>query len=916
MKKCMNLIFFVLGLFSSFVLKAQERSDFENPPLCYGPYVWWHWAGPNFSERGITKDLEAMKASGIGGATIFNITSAVQETHAPMFNNPWPEKTYRSEAYWRAVTHAAKEAERLGIELGIHNTVGYSTTGGPWISEEKGMQCVVMTSVDVCGGRKIEIKLKQGVPPIYKGWGTFKKKAKRYNEIAVIALPMKKGNIKVEDVINLSKYMDTEGKLRWNAPVGTWRIYRIGYAATMSNPHPVPDDLMGNVLEVDKMNEKHNAYHWNKVLRPLQKYLGKYLGQSFKHILIDSYEAGKQNWTKGFEVEFEKLKGYNPVPWLTGCLGTEEERARFQYDYDDVISFMYYKYGFKLGADMIHKYKMILQFEPYGGPFDTYLCTSLADIPMGEFWTHSLGGISQSVVSSARAEGKHIIAAEAFTSRPERSAWTEDPEFLKKSADGAFCSGVNRLVLHHWVHQPFDEKYQPGLSMGWWGTHFNRYQTWFEPGKAFFKYLSRIQYMLQQGEEVVDYLCLDEVRGHADAISSRRLLDIDIKVENGRIVLPSGRSYAFMVCPKLRVVTPEVVEKLLNLSRRGAVIVGESPQRSPSLEDYPVCDEKVVMLGRKIKLFASIEDAMNYTKSFSLLEYNVSKDSVMSVVRKTDKGYIVFLANRTASQQRLFISTLFKDFLPELWNPETGNIRVSDSWKQTKDKNTKVNLLLNPNETMFVVFKNRPTDKQIVENTGTMLPLKKIATQKISGEWTVDFYPKLEKNFTKVFHQLADFKYSTDKRIMYFSGTAIYNKQIRISKDIMKCNKIILSLGKLNDIARVVINGKDAGVWWYSPYQKDIKSYLQEGKNTISIEVTTNWANRLIGDEKEPADFEFGIDRGNSLGRAMKAYPDWFVKDEKRPADRKAFVIWYYYNRDSELQPAGLVGPVSLECFN
>lgn len=127
---------------------AQERrSDLENrflnPPASVKPYVWWHWMGANFSKTGITKDLEAMKAMGIGGATIFNLASAVQETHAPTLNNPWPEQTYRSPAYWEAIRHAAVEAKRLGLEIGLHNTAGYSTTGGPWVTEERAMQKLV-----------------------------------------------------------------------------------------------------------------------------------------------------------------------------------------------------------------------------------------------------------------------------------------------------------------------------------------------------------------------------------------------------------------------------------------------------------------------------------------------------------------------------------------------------------------------------------------------------------------------------------------------------------------------------------------------------------------------------------------------------------------------------------------------------
>lgn len=93
-------------------------AKFSSPGQEYGPHVWWQWMGPNFSKEGITKDLEAMKECGIGGATIFNLTSSVQESHFPMENNPWPLQTYRSDAYWDAMEHTMKEARRLGLKIG------------------------------------------------------------------------------------------------------------------------------------------------------------------------------------------------------------------------------------------------------------------------------------------------------------------------------------------------------------------------------------------------------------------------------------------------------------------------------------------------------------------------------------------------------------------------------------------------------------------------------------------------------------------------------------------------------------------------------------------------------------------------------------------------------------------------------
>ena len=124
---------------------------------------------------------------------------------------------------------------------------------------------------------------------------------------------------------------------------------------------------------------------------------------------------------------------------------------------------------------------------------------------------------------------------------------------------------------------------------------------------------------------------------------------------------------------------------------------------------------------------------------------------------------------------------------------------------------------------------------------------------------------------------------------------------------------MLLDLGTVNDIVHLTINKKDLGVIWYPPYKKDITHALKVGENRLDIAVTNNWTNRLIGDEQEPADFEFGTDRGDR-GRALKAYPDWFIKNQPRPSKgRKAFTNWYYYRKDSPLQSAGLVGPVLLQ---
>ena len=117
----------------------------------------------------------------------------------------------------------------------------------------------------------------------------------------------------------------------------------------------------------------------------------------------------------------------------------------------------------------------------------------------------------------------------------------------------------------------------------------------------------------------------------------------------------------------------------------------------------------------------------------------------------------------------------------------------------------------------------------------------------------------------------------------------------------------------MSDLVRVVVNGRDLGVWWHGPFARDVTDALRAGDNILELAVTNTWHNRLVGDEQEPADFEFGTDRGRDKGRALKAYPDWFLKNQPRPSSgRVGFVNWFYHRVDTPLLPSGLLGPVRL----
>jgi len=913
-------------------LSAQTLEDgFKNPPMINRPYVWWPWMGANFSLSGIKKDLEAMKECGIGGATIFNLTSMVRWTCFPTDNVPWPNQTYRSEAYWNALRYACSEAQNLGIELGIHNTPGYSTTGGPWISEERNMKDIRVRRVDVTGGEK-PIVMNIAVPdiPPFDGFGVVQKDyMPKFHDIAVIAIS--NDDVIGEKQIDVTKNMKSNGDFVWKAPVGKWAIYRIGYAATMSTPHPVPDEIMGKTREVDKLNADDNIYHWDQVLIPMQEHIGDYFGKSLRHVLIDSYEAGEQTWSLNFRDDFKKLKGYDPVPYIPYLYVGKDQHLnidtvklqRFEWDYNDVISYLFQENGWKIGKEKIASYGLKLQQEPYWGPYSIVAGAALDDLPMGEFWSTGEGEVDVNVPAGARAAAHSVIGAEAYSAQPEVSCWTEDPAMLKKATEGAFIAGINHFCFHQWVLQPFDDKYQPGMTMGWWGSHFSRFQPWFKPGFAFFHYLGRCQYLLQQGQQVIDFLALDAVKDKiTDAIATPDFLRDAVIVKEGHIILSSGRIYKDMEFDTSKGMLPQVIDKVAFLLSKGAVIVAKKPVQSPSMSNYPQCDEyvknKANQLWEKyenVQIFSTRAEAV---KTLHLEPDYIAVAGTPNVLhRHTGDTEIYLITNMTAKAQEMKVSLRCYGLLPELWNAEKATIDIVPNWYYQNHR-TVVSISLQPYQSRFVILRKKSTI--VDEKLGkTALPIyKKCNSLALSDNWNIYFKPKLDKAFDYQMNHLIDFSNSTDKRIKYFAGTAIYKKVITLSKKELKgIAKIWLELGEMNDIATLEINDIQADTLWYEPYRPEITKYLHKGKNTITLSVSVNWPNKLIGDEQYPADFELGVADENPLrGRNLQKYPDWFLNNKPRPEQhRKTFTTWHYYTKDSSLQKAGLVGPVKIEFY-
>lgn len=554
-------------------------------------------------------------------------------------------------------------------------------------------------------------------------------------------------------VVNLTSRLAADGTLRWDAPAGEWVILRTGMTPTGVENHPASPE--GKGLEVDKMNRAAARAHFDAFIGQLLKRMPASDRRAFKHVVADSYETGSQNWTDGFAATFRKRYGYDPLPWLpvlTGrVVGGADQSERFLWDLRRLVADHIatdYVGGLR---DLSRRHGLQLWLENYGhwgfpGEFLQY--GGQSDCIGGEFWaTGNLGSIELRAASScANTYGKPIVSAEAFTGGPPFQSL---PSSLKARGDWAFCEGVNHFVLHVYIHQPWEDR-RPGIN-AWFGTEFNRHNTWFEASRAWMDYLRRCCWLLQQGTRVADVAYFigedapkmtgirkPEVPAGCDFdyINAEVILD-KLSVRNGLLTLPHGTTYRALVLPDLPTMRPEVLKKIVSLAKAGAKIVGPAPSRSPSMENYPRCDEEVRRLAAELRTEPRLDIAPDFQSGKKLLFTH----------RRSKEADIYFVANPRPKE--IVTMTVFRvgNKAPELWCPLTGGI-TRPAVYDADANSVRLPLRLGPHGSIFVVFRENATMDRIVSvtrNGETVLDTKwtpPVLTKSKPGDFTFALWVK------------------------------------------------------------------------------------------------------------------------------------------------------------------------------
>ncbi len=643
---CLLLSAMAVFAFSPRTMAAEENLEqgFANPPAKARPSVYWWWLFNRIDKKSITRDLEEFKAKGIGGVNLI-CTGGYAGDH------PLPGVEFLGPEWRELFRHAVKEADRLKLEMGFNMAGGWLMMG-PWVAQQDAMKKVVQSESKLKGPQRFSGGLPQ--PETVEGY---------YRDVMVQAFRSREKTAPIEprEIIDITDRWRADRTFQWDVPEGEWTILRTGYTLTGSKwePYPMGDTFAGGAgYQIDYMNASSLNTYFN--------YLGKIAldeasksGGHLAYLWGDSWEAGKLTWTQDFAEQFRKYRGYGLTPYLPAINGhtvvNAEVTARFRADFDRTIADCVAENFYAEFARLCHENGVQMRSEAAGPgdnpPIDSLRNLGLCDIPAGEFWVNGhfnapggynsspgLRGNLKQTGSAAHIYGKKIAQAEAFTQQEaDRTHWSLGPADLKPYGDNAYCEGINYFMLHQATcHLSTDGR--PGYEFCA-GQHWNPTITWWDQSAAYFSYVGRCQYLLQQGLFVGDvcfYLGEDPpvvapfkqydpaLRGYDGDYCNAEVLLKRMSVKNGRVVLPDGMSYRVLVLQNctspLREVCDiiggsiqqpvsskpstamslAVLKKIGQLVRDGATVLGPKPEKAAGLKDYPKCDEEVKTLATEI----------------------------------------------------------------------------------------------------------------------------------------------------------------------------------------------------------------------------------------------------------------------------------------------------------------------------
>jgi len=849
---------------------------FAHPPDSSRIMMRWWWFGPSATRSELKRELEQMKAAGIGGVEIATPYPLALDDPQTGFHN----YSFVSDEHLDNLRFAAEEARKLGMRVDITLGSGWPF-GGPHIPVTQAAGELRVESVPV-GADVASIP----VPALEPG----------EQMLAVFVAPAANGGADFRQ----AKQMPTPSGARMDlAELSTARVVLFFISSrTGMMVKRAAQGAAGFVLD----HYDATAIQ-NHLVAVGDRLLSAFGDRPPYAIFSDSLEDYGSDWTPELLSEFQRRRGYDLKPLLPALVGDIGPiTAAVRHDWGQTLTELANERYLQPIHDWAHRHSTLFRSQTYGYPPVTLSSNRFEDLPEGEgkatinMWLQFSD--TRWAASAGHLFGNNVISSETWT-------WLHSPSFratpldMKAEADLHFLQGINQLIGHGWPYSP-PEAGEPGWRLYAAGA-FDEHNPWFGVMPDLTAYLQRVSFALRLGKPANDVAVLlpnDDVwasfkarieknkpalsLGGFDETGSNVTIDESMPHFLGGEVIPQildagfnfdfidadaidsvGIPYKVLILPGVQRIPPATYKKILEFAHRGEIVIATRrlPDTAPGYRDAETITGQVKQISDSLfhsqvptARFVEDEHDLGRTLASYLHPSFVTEPATPEIgfiQRHLEAGELYFVAN-TSNKTRTFHAH-FREAGKngEEWDPFTGiRLGIPDP------KN--VELTLKPYESCLLYFSNLALAPPATKTTAN-------AEQRIdlSADWKVGF-----ADLTS--HMTNPVSWTEDPRLRYYSGTAAYEKAVDIPGSVLnQSSSIFLDFGEgtpvaipdplpdanmrayldspIREAAKVYVNDRFAGYVWHPPYRVEVTKLLQPGANKIRVMVGNTAINEMAG---------------------------------------------------------------------
>jgi hypothetical protein len=852
------------------------RREFLNPPDAAKPMVRWWWFGTAVVKPEILRELQQMKADGIGGAELaFEYPLVLDDSAKGLKNLP-----FLSPEMLDDVKYAQAEGRKLGLRIDVTLGSGWPY-GGPNTSLAEASSRLRTAQVPVPANAAAV-----AVPTLAEGESLIA--ADLVNGTAGAA-PAQAGLGILRPVAPppppwdaaSAQLLEVSGAAVAVTPSGKPRV-ALFFIASHTRQEVKRPAVGAEGWVLDHFSHQAVANHLEKVGEPLVKAFGATPPYA---IFSDSLEVYSADWTPNLPAEFLKRRGYDLIPHLPELVaGGTPAAENVRHDWGKTLTELIDENYLKQVNDWALAHGTKFRSQTYGDPAVSLSSQRLVSLPEGEGPNWRGFSTMRWATSANHLFGNNVTSAEAFTSL-HVPVFRATPLDMKAVADLHFIIGTNQIICHGWPYSPPDgEVPEPGWSL-YTGGAFNDHNPWHPVMPAVARYIQRVSFLLRQGQpanQVAVLLPTD------DAWASFAPGRVTVTGEMGRLITPQlmsailsagynvdfidadainrlGIHHSILVVPPTDRIPVETLRKIQAYAAAGGKVI--SVGRRPSIDPEGKTVPEIANLSNQLfdaakSTFvpdeAHLADVLRAAvkPDFQILAMAEGKplaqasaadhiydSSIGFIRRKLPNADIYFVANTSNGRAAFGATFATTHKFGEQWDPDTGNrARFSPAGGV---------ITLAPYESRVFVFSDTPSatkpDPQLLDPS--LVEGLRQESIDLSKDWKVTF-TTTGKSETE--SELTD--WTADPSTIHYSGEATYSRDFTLARTPNTSAFLEVEGGAptvpqargsaqayydppIREGALVTINGQAAGTLWHPPYRLDVSKLLKAGQNHIEIRV-------------------------------------------------------------------------------